>query len=534
MVLFRFAFGNALTVQRSRLVREVQNAIPPIIQVRGGLQEHKARRSSSSTDAGTGDSKTKGPILHSSPQNPPLSLSFSNSTTTTPHFQLGTLQLSSPIILSPLERISDVGFRRLCHQNGAALTWTEMIYASDLLRPDEQGESRRSAEGRLDTYDPETPTGVQLLLDRVAAKDQYGVDLLWRVLELWHERTRDNDNDDNDDQYRHWNNVCALDLNFGCPSPSISRRGAGPAQLRRRSKMRDLFQVLAEFPASLPQLGAVGAKIRLGNTAREQHYQVYLPVAEAAAECGLDYLTVHARHGDQRSRDPPCWSAIGEIKECVAGSSLKVIGNGDVRTRQDVDRIMSETGCDGVMIGRAAMRNPWCFQSLTTATGGTGNAMEDATIAHGTEWPTPAGVERAFLENEAWSAHRPAAARYQRFRHENFERLRRQAQYAHHPVDDDDNESHCPPPPADWYVEWSQASARRRQLIQLDDDEVSAKAAANTSTNTNSNETTATTTPTMSLSLQHGRSHRTINQREWKRLKQRQKKAAVAAAAGTT
>ena len=121
---------------------------------------------------------------------------------------------------------------------------------------------------------------------------------------------------------------------------------------------------------SLPALEP-GAKIRLGNNAREQQYKVYLPVAEAAAET-LDYLVVHARNGDQRSRDPPSWEAIAEVKYAVGGSSsaLRVIGNGDVRTPDDVRRIQAMTGCDGVMVGRAAMRNPWCLTGLAAAAAG--------------------------------------------------------------------------------------------------------------------------------------------------------------------
>ena len=185
---------------------------------------------------------------------------------------LGDLQLKSDVILAPLERVSDVGFRRLCYQHGAALTWTEMVYASDLSR------GKAASCDLIDTHDPETLTGVQLLVDRTTARDGWGVDCLNAALAALEEGAAG--------ARPEWRHIRALDLNFGCPDPAVSARGAGPAQLRRRSKMRKLFEALAAWRrvTSLP-VGAVGAKIRLGNTLREQQYQVYLPVAEAAVGC---------------------------------------------------------------------------------------------------------------------------------------------------------------------------------------------------------------------------------------------------------
>jgi tRNA-dihydrouridine synthase len=163
-----------------------------------------------------------------------------------------------------------------------------------------------------------------------------------------------------------WRNIRAIDLNFGCPSPSISKRGAGPAQLRRRSKVQTIFGTLGDWrkTTSLPMIGAVGAKIRLGANAREQEYKVYLPVAQAVIGC-LDYLVVHTRHAKERSRDPPAWEAIAEIKQSIEPScSLPIIGNGNIRTAADMARITELTGCDGVMVGLEAMRNPWALRGL--------------------------------------------------------------------------------------------------------------------------------------------------------------------------
>ena len=198
--------------------------------------------------------------------------------------------------------------------------------------------------------------------------------------------------------------------------------------------------------------------------------EVCAAVAEAAAEIGLHYIAVHARHGGQRSAETPSWEAIAEVKQAV-GSALKVIGNGDIRTPSDVKQIVALTGCDGVMIGRAAMRNPWCLRQLSAAF----NNLKEDVECHGSrslgtsEWPTYSELELAAAENAAWSANRRAAPRYRRFREENFERLRRMARAAHIPngavaVERDDGGAM-----GSWYREWSAAAARRRHQDRLDD-----------------------------------------------------------------
>lgn len=301
--------------------------------------------------------------------------------------RLGSLELASNVLLAPLERVSDVGFRRLCFQTGAfGMTFTEMIYASELAK------GKTTALQLIDTHDSATLTGIQLLVDRTAAKDNYGVDTLLRALEYLETQS---------EQHPHWKNMRAIDLNFGCPSPGIIRRGAGPGQLRRRSKIRNIFATLDEWrrTTSLTHIQAVGAKIRLGANATEQYHKVYLPVVEAAAE-HLDYVTVHARHAKQKSRDAPTWDAITEVQQAVQGSPLVVIGNGDARTPEDALKMMDHTQCQGVMVGRGAMANPWWDHV-----------------------PTNEEVLAGQAEYEAWSSSRPAYDRYRTFHEDNFERL---------------------------------------------------------------------------------------------------------------
>jgi tRNA-dihydrouridine synthase B len=266
--------------------------------------------------------------------------------------QLGSILLKSRAILSPLESVSDVGFRSLCSELGAGLCWTEMIRAQALSR------DNNSALDLIDTHDTAqtVPTGIQLL----AKTPEALLTALQRLDSYVADGTRP-----------HFNNAIAIDLNFGCPSPTILREGAGPALLKRRKRLSELFTVLVDWKHStkLP-IGAVGCKIRLGLNSTEVKNKVYLDAADIALASGLDYITVHARHAGQKSSVPSNWSAIKEIADRVGRGSngtdkrMAVIGNGDVYTADDAYNMMSETGCDGVMIARGAIRNPWIFRDI--------------------------------------------------------------------------------------------------------------------------------------------------------------------------
>ncbi len=253
--------------------------------------------------------------------------------------QLGSLALSSPFILAPMESVSDCAFRRVCWDRGASLTWTEMIRARSLAR------NNKSTLDLIDTFDPEVLTGLQLMV----ANERELEEALARV-----ERAATS-------THPHFQHLRAIDLNFGCPSPEVIRVGAGPALLKRRGKLATIFATLAAWKrtTALP-IGAVGAKIRLGLNRQEQDQRVYLPLAELASE-HLDYLVVHARHARQGSTDAPTWSAIGEL---VARARIPVIRNGDVVTREDWLRLQAQTGAAGALIARGAIRSPWVFRGL--------------------------------------------------------------------------------------------------------------------------------------------------------------------------
>lgn len=262
------------------------------------------------------------------------------------NLKLGSLSLSSKAILSPMESVSDIGFRNLCYSLGASLTWTEMIRADALCR------NNKATLDLIDTFDSNTLTGIQLL---VKSPDSLKL-ALQKIEEL-----------SLLDEYKHFNNIAAIDLNFGCPSLNVINEGAGPSLLKRRKRIFDIFQVLIDYKAKsiLPKLGAVGCKIRLGLNQLEQDQKVYLPVIHSANELSLDYMVIHARHAKQRSRDLPTWAAIGEIKNIA---KIPIIGNGNVFSSEDATTMMKQTNCDGIMIARAAIQNPWIFKELSNTT----------------------------------------------------------------------------------------------------------------------------------------------------------------------
>lgn len=253
-----------------------------------------------------------------------------------PMLKLGRLELSSPFILAPMESVSDCAYRRVCWDRGASLTWTEMIRARALAR------NNKSTFDLIDTYDPEVLTGVQLLV----TNEKELLEALSKI---------------EGSTAPHFKNIKAIDLNFGCPSPEVIRIGAGPALLKRRGKMEAIFSALAEWKKSttLP-IGAVGVKLRLGLNRMEQDQKVYLPLVELANE-HLDYLIIHARHARQDSKEKPTWSALAEAK---ARATIPLIGNGDVVTLEDWNRLQRETGCDGALIARGAIRSPFVFRGL--------------------------------------------------------------------------------------------------------------------------------------------------------------------------
>ncbi|MDX2014518.1 MAG: tRNA-dihydrouridine synthase family protein [Myxococcaceae bacterium] len=288
--------------------------------------------------------------------------------------KLGSLELATPFLLSPLESVSNAPFRRLCWSLGAGLTWTEMIRARGIVR------NNKSTIELIDSFDADVPTGLQLMVVN-EGELRAALETLERLATS---------------TLPHLRNLVAVDLNFGCPSPEVIKVGAGPALLKRRNKLQAIFEELRGWKQRTSLgIGAVTAKIRLGLNRVEMDQKVYLPIVELANEF-LDGLTVHARHAREESTTPAHWEAIAEVKRAA---SVPIIGNGDVTSLETAQRLLRETGCDGVMIARGAIRSPWIFRELTGRGSGQPTLAElDEAEAAWKERATALGSKPKFFE----------------------------------------------------------------------------------------------------------------------------------------
>lgn len=236
-----------------------------------------------------------------------------------PAFYIRDLPVYGDLVLAPMEGYSDLPFRSLCRSLGSALSYTEFINALDIL----QGNPGKAS--KLAFLPEERPVVFQLF-------DSEPERLLEAALRL---RPLEPD---------------VLDINLGCAARTVSGRGAGAGLLRTPHKIARIFQLLTRS-LDLP----ITAKIRLG---WDQDSRNYLEVARIIAENGGALIAVHGRTRQQGYGGQADWAAIAEIKQAV---NLPVLANGDVRTVADIARIKAQTGCEGVMIGRGAIGNPWIF-----------------------------------------------------------------------------------------------------------------------------------------------------------------------------
>ncbi|MCK4412467.1 MAG: tRNA dihydrouridine synthase DusB [Candidatus Eisenbacteria sp.] len=224
-----------------------------------------------------------------------------------------------PLVLAPLEDITDGPFRRLARRHGADLVFSEFVSAEGLVH----GAAKSFAKLRI--LPAEHPIAIQVFGSRI--------DSVVAAARLAQQAEPE-----------------IVDLNFGCPARKVAGKGGGAGLLRTP----DLLEEMARAVVAAVDL-PVTAKVRLG---WDMGTINVLDVAARLERAGVAAITVHARTRCQRFRGTADWSWIARVKRAV---SLPVIGNGDVREPADAERMFRETGCDAVMIGRGAMGNPWIF-----------------------------------------------------------------------------------------------------------------------------------------------------------------------------
>ena len=240
--------------------------------------------------------------------------------------RIGPIESDSPFLLAPLAGVSDSPFRRLAREQGASIVYTEMVSADGLVRGN---------QATLDycAFAPEErPIGVQLF----GSNPEVMADAARRLCDLPEERRPD-----------------LIDVNMGCPVRKVVNRSAGAALLGNLPLLQGIVRKMAAA-SSLP----VTAKVRLGWDGESRNV---VEVSRALEDAGAAAVAIHARTRAEQFEGAAHWELIGEAKQAV---SIPVIGNGDVRTSGDATRMLASTGCDAVMIGRAAFGDPWVFRRL--------------------------------------------------------------------------------------------------------------------------------------------------------------------------
>lgn len=239
--------------------------------------------------------------------------------------KIGNIQFGDrPLLLAPMEDVTDIGFRRLCKRYGAAMVYTEFVSAEALVR------SVKSTMNKLTISDDERPVGIQIygrdvpqMVEAAKIVEKAGPDL--------------------------------IDINFGCPVKKVAGKGAGAGMLQNIPLLLDITREVVKA-VKVP----VTVKTRLGWNSDNL---IITELAEQLQDCGIQALTIHGRTRAQMYTGQADWTLIGEVKRNPR-IHIPIIGNGDITTPEEARQAFERYGVDAVMIGRATFGHPWIFKEI--------------------------------------------------------------------------------------------------------------------------------------------------------------------------
>lgn len=255
--------------------------------------------------------------------------------------KIGNIDLGErPVLLAPMEDVTDASFRLICKEMGADMTYTEFVSADALIR------NIAATTRKLHINDAERPTAIQI----------YGRDTAAMV-----EAARIAEAAGPD----------ILDINFGCPVKKVAGKGAGAGMLREPQKMLEITRAVVDA-VKLP----VTVKTRTG---WDCNNRIIVDLAEALQDCGIAAITVHGRTRSQMYTGAADWDMIARVK-ANPRLHIPVIGNGDITCGAEALRAFADSGVDAVMIGRASIGAPWVFRQIRRAID-TGDANIDSGLS---------------------------------------------------------------------------------------------------------------------------------------------------------
>lgn len=244
--------------------------------------------------------------------------------------KIGNVDLGErPVLLAPMEDVTDIGFRLLCRQMGAAMVYSEFVSSDALIRM-----VNRSLE-KLQVCDAERPVAIQIYgRDPEAMAEAACI-----VVEQAHPDV--------------------LDLNFGCPVRKVAGKGAGSGMLQHIPLLLQIVRAVVDAVPNTP----VTVKTRLG---WDHEHLVITDLAESLQDCGIQALTIHGRTRAQMYTGEADWTLIGEVKNNPR-IHIPIIGNGDITTPERAKECFERYGVDAIMVGRATFGRPWIFHEIVSA-----------------------------------------------------------------------------------------------------------------------------------------------------------------------